>query len=201
MLLQFEFFWTVYNEIAKCSCDWKKLQRTQGCNIKHSECLETRKELGSIYHQDLTFLYFYWTVKVYWDRNIFKKINSLGNPVSTLGCKSIPEYTAAQTIITCICMCLTCRLSAWKVECHPAAEWVVHVIKGRKIFLGVPPLSVPSPSVTPPSPSLLHILFELSQGAMCILRSSAFRGVCGYLSTRVLHMKIQYYWWYCLSLF
>lgn len=117
--------------------------------IENTEWLETRKELGSIYYQDLTFVQFYRTVKIYWDRNIFLKINSVSNPVSTPGCKSIPEYTAAQTIITCICMCLTCRLSAWKAECHPAAEWVVYVCeqKTEEKF----------------SLETLHCLFSLSQ--------------------------------------
>lgn len=41
--------------------------------IENTEWLETRKELGSIYYQDLTFVQFYRTVKIYWDRNIFLK--------------------------------------------------------------------------------------------------------------------------------
>lgn len=84
-------------------------------------------------------------------------------------------------------ICLKSRMSSSRrVGC--ICVWVK---KGRKIFLGVSPLSVPSPLVTPPSPSLPCILFELSQSAMCISRSTAFRGVCGYLSTRALHMKIH----------
>lgn len=89
-------------------------------------------------------------------------------------------------------ICLKSRLSSSsRMGC--ICVWVK---KGRKIFLGVPTLSVLSPLVTPPSPSLPCTLFELSQGAMCVLRSSAFRGVRGYLSTRAFHMKIQYYWWF-----